>query len=463
MEFKQNNADPEEIGEYLSALSNSAVLLGKESAYLIWGIEDKTHRVAGTNFRPRQTKIGNEELENWLMRMLSPQVEFRIEEWMHAGAAVVLFRISPCQHTPVRWRDTEFIRVGSYKKKLKDFPEKERALWAMLSRTPFEKGITVSSVIGDEVLALLDYPKFFELAGQSLPANKAGILDRLTQERMLLDKEGDRYDITNLGALLFAKKLSEFGTLARKAVRVIKYKGTNRVETVREKIGTKGYAAGFEGLIGYINDHLPENEIIGAALRREVRMYPEPAIRELVPNAMIHQDFSITGTGPMVEVFDDRLEISNPGLPLIDTLRFIDHSPRSRNELLADLMRRLHICEERGSGIDKVISQIEFHQLPPPDFRTDTTHTRIVLFASQKLSEMDKKDKVRACYQHCCLLFVSNKDMTNTTLRERFKIPESDYPVASRIIRETIAAGLIKPEDATSKSRKHAKYVPTWA
>ena len=165
----------------------------------------------------------------------------------------------------------------------------------------------------------------------------------------------------------------------------------------------------------------------------------------------------------MVEVFDDRLEISNPGLPLIDTLRFIDHTPRSRNEMLADLMRRFHICEERGSGIDKVIFQIEEHQLPPPDFRTDTTHTRVVLFAHQKLSEMDKKDKARACYQHCCLLYVSNRVMTNTTLRERFKIAENDYPVASRIIRDTIGANLIKPEDPTNKSRKHAKYVPAWA
>ena len=175
-------------------------------------------------------------------------------------------------------------------------------------------------------------------------------------------------------------------------MRVIRYKGVNRVETVKEKPGVKGYASGFEGLIGYINDQLPQNEVIGQALRKDVPMYPELAIRELVPNALIHQDFSITGTGPMVEIFDDRLEISNPGQPLIDTLRFIDHSPRSRNEELASSMRRLHICEERGSGIDKVISQIEFYQLPAPDFRTDETHTRVILFAPKKLSGMDAKE-----------------------------------------------------------------------
>jgi len=234
------------------------------------------------------------------------------------------------------------------------------------------------------------------------------------------------------------------------------------VETEHEKPGVTGYAAGFEGLVGYINDQLPRNEVMGTALRKEVRMYPERAIRELVANAMIHQDFGISGTGPMVEIFDDRLEISNPGLPLIDTLRFLDHSPRSRNEILADLMRRLGICEERGSGFDKVVFEMEFFQLPAPDVRTDTTHTRVILFAHQELAKMDKQDKVRACYLHCCLLYVSNKVMTNTTLRERFKIAEQNYSIASRIIGDSLESELVKQQDPTNKSKKMARYVPFW-
>lgn len=99
---------------------------------------------------------------------------------------------------------------------------------------------------------------------------------------------------------------------------------------------------------------LPHNEAIEDALRVSIGMFPRIAVRELIANAMIHQDFAPGGTGPMIEFFDDRLEIQKPGLPLIDTLRFIDHSPRSRNERLADLMQQIGICEERGSGIDKV-------------------------------------------------------------------------------------------------------------
>lgn len=463
VEFKHNDAEPEEVGEYISALSNSSALLGKEAGYVVWGIENQTHKVLGTSFKPRGRKVNGQELESWLVQNLTPRVHFNIHEFNSDGLPIVLFEICPANHTPVRFKDTEFIRVGSYKKKLKEFPEKERALWQRFARTPFEKGIAKRNVAGDEALKLLDYPKYFEMAGLALPANKQGILERLKVEHFIIEKGGDCFDITNLGAVLFAKQLDHFESLGRKAVRVVRYKGVNRVETVKEKIGVKGYASGFEGLIGYINDQLPRNEVIGQALRKEVPMYPELAIRELVPNALIHQDFSITGTGPMVEIFDDRLEISNPGQPLIDPLRFIDHSPRSRNEDLASMMRRFHICEERGSGIDKVVFQMEFYQLPAPDFQMDETHTRVVLFAQRKLSAMDTKDKVRACYQHACLEFVSNRQMTNTSLRKRFSITDENYSIASRIISDTVDAGLIKRHDPESASRKHAKYVPFWA
>lgn len=211
-------------------------------------------------------------------------------------------------------------------------------------------------------------------------------MGRLLHERIIIKRLHEGYDITNFGAILFARDLSAFDRLSRKALRVIVYKGKNRVETRREKPGVKGYAIGFEGAIGFINNLLPMNEQIGQALREEVRMYPPIAIRELVANALIHQDFSITGAGPTVEIFEDRIEITNPGKPLIDTLRFIDQPPRSRNEDLAAFMRRINVCEERGSGIDKVVSAVEAFQLPPPDFRSSEDNTIAILYADRPLS-----------------------------------------------------------------------------
>ena len=278
----------------------------------------------------------------------------------------------------------------------------------------------------------------------------------------IINSFGGKYDITNLGGMLFAKNINLFETLSRKALRVIVYKGNNRVNTIKEQVGIKGYAVGFEELMKYIEDQLPTNEEIGKALRRRVTVYPILSIRELVANAIIHQDFSAKGTSPIVEIFDNRIEITNSGKPLINPLRFIDHSPQSRNETLARFMRRLNICEERGSGIDKVVSECELYQLPAPDFVDGDNFMRVILYAPKSLRQMDRRDKVRACYQHACLKYVSGEIMSNQTLRGRFNVEEQNYPIVSRIISDSIEDGLIKSHDTDSKSRKYAKYVPFW-
>lgn len=232
-------------------------------------------------------------------------------------------------------------------------------------------------------------------------------------------------------------------------------RGNDRINALKEQIGGKGYAVGFEGLVDYINSKLPVNEEIGKVLRKDIPMYPPIAIREFVANALIHQDFSIGGSSPMIEVFDNRMEITNPGKPLIDIFRFIDHAPISRNEKLASLMRRMNVCEERGSGIDRALAQCEIYQLPAPDFQKDDLFTKVVMYAPMTLRQMDKEDKRRACYQHCCLQYLSGKKMTNETFRGRLNISDENYSMASRIIADTIAVNYIKPDDSAT-SKKYA-------
>ena len=463
VEFKQNNEKPEVIGEYISALSNSATLHGQNAGYIAWGIENGTHKVTGTKFRPKQTKVGNEELENWLLRLLSPRISFRIYEFTFQKKEIVLFEISYASHQPVSFQGIEYIRVGSYKKKLKDYPEKERELWSLFSRQAFERRLALENITADEVLAKINYPAYFDLTEQNLPDNKQGILERLAQEKLIDVKPCNYFDITNLGAILFAKKLTDFDRLGRKAIRVIIYKDNNRIFAQREQVFEKGYAISYEEIIEFINAQLPQNEQIGQALRSNIKMYPDIAIRELVANTIIHQDFSMAGVSSTIEIFSDRMEIRNPGEPLVDTMRFIDVPPQSRNEDLAAFMRRINICEERGSGIDKVVDSAEVFQLPAPEFNVRDKHTEAILFSHKELRDMDKSDRIRACYQHACLRYVCREQMTNESLRTRFLIDDKNYSMASRIISDTISEGLIKPYDPENKSRKHAKYIPFWA
>lgn len=452
---------PEEIGEYCSALANGAALLEQPRAYQVWGIANDLS-VTGTRFGPHIERFGNEPLENWIVRGLDPHLDLRFHETEIDGKRIVLLEIPAAAHQPVAWKGERYIRVGESKQRLRDYPEKERALWKVFDRSPFETGIAREHVSGADVLSLLDYPTFFQLLEVPLPSGSEGILSRLQYEKLILSESNGLYSISNLGVILLARQLDAFD-MSRKGVRVVIYKGVDRTETVREQAGARGYAAGFAGLLAFVNSQLPANEHIGQALRTELRMFPEIAIRELVANAMIHQDFTVPGTGPMVEIFTDRVEITNPGRPLMALDRLLDAPPQSRNDALGSLMRRLGICEERGTGIDKVLSAVEFYQLPAPDFRAMDLHFRVVLFAYRQLVDLTRDDRIRACYQHTALLHVMGQSMSNATLRKRFAIEDRNYATASRIISDTMESGMIKPFDPTNRSNKHARYVPYWA
>ena len=461
-EFKENNYDSAMIGKDIAALANGAALRGREKAYMLWGIEDETHSVVGTTFVPGIAKgRGNEPLENWLLRLLRPQVHFSFHQVEIDEKRVVILEIAPAAQHPVAFKGERFIRVGNATKNLKDHPETERALWRILERANFESCIADERVSGEDVLLKLDYPEYFNLLGLPLPDGRTAILDVLRNDNLIVPCDAGGWNITNLGAILFGRDLGDFPHIWRKTLRVIQYRGSGRAETQRERDFASGYAVSFEDAVRYIMALTPASEVIEHARRREVTMFPAIAVRELLANALIHQDFSATGAGPMVEIFDTRIEITNPGEPLVDVERFLDRPPKSRNEDLASLMRRFDICEERGTGIDKVVLSVELHQLPAPLFEAPTGSTRTFLFARKPFSSMDRPERVRACYLHACLRYVSNQPMNNASVRERFGIAKQNAATASRFLRDALDANyiVISNPDAGARNRT---YLPFW-
>ena len=281
LEFKTNNSEPDKIGEYISALSNSAAIADEPNAYMIWGIDDHTHEIVGTNFKPTLGRKGGEELENWLLRSLSPRQYFKFYEIEIEGNYVVLLEIEKASYRPVQFKGTEYIRIGSYKKLLKDFPEMERVLWKIFDKNCFEEAIAMENIGDSEVIKYLDHVKFFELLGIPLYEDLPKILEKLNQ--------------------------------------------------------------------------LP---------------------------------------APIVEVTDE--------------------------------------------------------------------HTKVTLLAHIPFKDMSKEDKIRACYLHSCLKYVTRDYLTNTTLRNRFGLDSKEISIVSRIIRDTISEGMIRPLDPDTAPR-YLKYVPFWA
>ena len=325
----------------------------------------------------------------------------------------------------------------------------------------FEDRLAQKAVSSSEILHLLNYRKFYELIDKNVPASSDSILSAL-QDYEICVHDKDMWHITNLGAILFANDLNDFAGLYGKKVVVRKYIGVNNIELDLEQIGKYGYAIGFDGLIDFIMLHTQKGEKRDTR-RENLQIYPKVAVRELVANALIHQDFEQSGMNVTIEIFADRLAITNPGAPLIDKNRFIDLPPKSRNEKLADKMRLLGFCEKRGSGIDKVIEEIEKNGLPPIKFTDSDIHTRIFLYPQQKLSLMSKEEKILCCYQHPCIMNESNKFITNQTLRERLKIDKNNSAMISRILADTLERGLIINANPENESRKYISYKPHYA
>ena len=397
LEFKHNNYTPDMIGKDISALANSASLYEKSCAYMLWGIDDETHEIVGTDYDLQTLKKGNQELENWLRSLLSKNADFEFHTvQMAEEKRVGVLIIYKATNQTVMFDKVDYIRVGSYTKRLSEYPAMQAQLWDKIRNSRFEERYAKQDLRLEDALRMLDYSVYFDNCGIIQPTDFAGVAHYMQQDEIVVRQDNGLYAITNLGAILFAKHLSEFPRLSRKAVRIVQYEGNNRLSMLKENIGNKGYAVGFEGLMKFVEALIPTQEPIVGALRENRSAYPILAIREAVANALIHQDFSISGTGPVIEIFEKRIEITNSGTPLVDVRRIIDNPPKSRNEKLASLMRRLRMCEELGSGWDKIVSSCEFAQLPAPKIELYEDSTRVVLFSEIPFSAISIEDKLWA-------------------------------------------------------------------
>mgnify|MGYP000860489296 CR=1 FL=1 len=381
------------------------------------------------------------------------------------GTPILLVRIPEQASKPVHRRgksvEDAWIRSNGTTRKAS---RPEVAGLMLNSSPPRWEDLRASSLMGiDEVHAALDLDTIGRLLQRPLPVEPADLARWLADEGMLV-AEARGYYITNFGAIASARSLAGFDGLARKGVRVVRYRGTNKVESIEEVPGQRGYAVAFEGLIAYLHQVLPRSEVIEQSLRTVVTMYPDIALRELIANALIHQDFSITGAGPMIDIYDDRIEITNPGalLPGKKLDRLIGTTPESRNDKLASSFRRYRICEERGTGFQKVVKAIELFGLPPLKMTVLDNAFRVTLFAPKKFTDMTLGERVEATYQHAVLQYLSSSSLTNTSLRNRFKLHEKSRNQITNLIGESVAAGRLKRKDEGS-GNKFAEYWPYWA
>ncbi len=442
------------LAQHISAFANH--LCG---GVLVYGVNDD-----GSIFSLGKEQIDEivKKLGNIAHNSLSHNIQIEHAVEPYNGENLLFVLIPEEQDKPVHLRGKDiyasYYRSGG--QTLKMSPKQVQMLIAKSMGISFEENTALDNLSQEQVLSLLDYQALYRIIDKNVPKSTDTILAKLADMGYCYEKNG-KWTITNLGAILFARSLSNFPSLSGREVVVRKYVGQNNRQLQHEQRGGLGYAVGFENLIDYIMRNTG-NEVIDVA-RSIDPIYPRVAIREFVANALIHQDFAIDGSPITIEIFSNRLVITNPGAPLNNINRLLDLPPRSRNEKLAQSMLLLNLCERRGSGVDRAIEAIEKMFLPPVKFQTLEDYTRVTLFPQKALSEMTKREKIMACYQHACLLWEDNESITNQSIRDRFKLNKNQAPTATRILADTVEAGFIKSTDDEFQSKKYSSYVPFYA
>lgn len=450
------NISHTDVGKYICAIANTAALEKAPYAYAFWGIDENSKSLTNTTFTiPDQQELA---------KHLSSNTIFDFQEVYIESNRVVVLEVNRAYENTIQYDGIEFI-ISQQKNaiSLENASIESNKLWRAIyteKENDFAAEIAMKNISANEVASYLDWQKFFDMLEKPHPNSLLGVMSILTEFRFVTEEITGKYNITNLGALLLAKRLSAFKSVEYKAIRVLIYSGTNYTEPAHEQVGGKGYIIGFEGLIKYIVEHLPKVEYIDGALRKKRQLFPTLSIRELVANAIIHQDLNEKGS-PVISIFDDHIVISNPGIPMIAKDRFIDTPPYSRNESLAAAMHRVGICEERGSGYDKVVSYIEENNLLAPEITIHDKRTTVTLRKEKDFSELTRDELIRICYDHACLNYVQGKTTNNASLRLRFNLDESERYKISRAFKPAIEAGLIKEKESTGP--KNREYIPFWA
>lgn len=442
----------DKMAHHLSAFANN-----DGGGFLVFGVNNDGQFVPIT--KEKAEGIVN-KLSNIATNRLQPAVQIEHGFVEYEGHPLLFIHIPEQRNKPVHMRgdnpyDAYWRSGGSTRPMPEDMV---RRIMAQTEGYAFEQQIAKRNISAEEVMSLLSYETIFALKHKIVPENTDSIMRYLNNCRICTPGgHVDTWNITNMGALLFARNLQDFPALKHRYVIIRRYNGINNRNLLIEHIETRGYAVSFEDIVEFTMRNTSVETI--DILRNSAPTYPHIAIRELIANAIVHQDFMISGISLTIEIFSNRLVITNPGTPLNDIRCLIHMPPASRNNDLAQTMYELGMCERRGSGLDRAVAALEEMFLPAVRFEKNELSTTIKLFPRKATKEMSKQERIDICYQHACLMYEDNKPINNQSIRNRFRLANNQTAMATRIINDTLQMGLIKPAESDA-ARKFRAYYP---
>jgi ATP-dependent DNA helicase RecG len=471
VEFKEYDSGLKGIGEDLAGLSNAAALAGQSMAYLVWGLSEPCHQPTGTTIDPKRFREECVGIEGALNRHMRPACQLRSYQFEYEGRDLLLWIIPCAADKPTEFSRIAYLRVGGDRMSLNDSPELAENLASVLAQTSFENQSAIEYLDTDDVQKLIDLKLCESCLQLNLPDDIEESMKILMNEGLIEQRNGF-WAIRNHCALLFGRRLSDFPHLNHKAITVAAYHGVMRYErkVIVKRRFDSGYASAVNSVLDEVVNVLPHYDQSWNS-EGMVTDYPRLAARELLVNCMIHQDLrhllvdqdrQHPCQGPTIEIFEDRIEFSNVGSPLVDRERILNCSPKARNTAIVSMMQKMGHAEGTGMGIERVVTMAETLHLRPPSFLPLYERgTLAILYPHKPIERWNVGERTQACYMHACLKYLKGEEMTNSSLRERLGVDETERGTASNAIREALSKGKIKSVNTASK--RYASYLPFWA
>lgn len=379
VEFKRNWQNPGDMGEYISALANSAALAGHDRAWMVWGIDNDTHDVVGTRFDPFSEKVGGQAMVMWFQQLTSPKADFTFHQLDHPEGKVILLEIHPPRSAPIAFRNIRYIRTDSHKTKLSDQPGKEARLWERLGQKDDWSGAIVREATWED----LD------------PDAVVAARKRFTEYLIKGERESSRHEQIaaevaewNLPTLLNKAKLTKGGRITRSTLLLLGTDESSHLlgsvdaktswilrdgtgKTVSSKHFGPPFLLASERVFSQIRNLTIEEMPDGTLFPTAVQQYDGWVIREALHNCIAHQEYPLGGKANVVE-YPDHLVFSNLGQFIPPSVEWMleNQSPPEhyRNQWLIDGMIRLRMIDQVGSGIRRMFETQRERRFPLPDY-----------------------------------------------------------------------------------------------
>lgn len=340
VEYKDSFRNDDEIGEYISALSNGAALRKQEFGYLIWGVENVTRNLTNSKFNYEKEINGGENYAHYLSRNLNPRIDIDFKEESFDGNRVVYLEIPAATDIITDYKNVRYIRVGSSKEDIRRFPKIEKKLWSILNGDEFSV-YTEESPRQDLTFRIFKiYLDEYHIAYTE---------DNFLSNNYMLNKEGK----LNYIAYMFSDQFNM-------SFKVVKFGGINKQSEYiyRKEFGNCCVLKAIDNVLDYMEttENIVRSYFDGKASRRDEFLFNKRAFREAYINSVLHNDWS-NKTGPSVFLFKDHLEIYSYGTPLsIQTKdEFLHGKSRPINPELAKVFMKFDKFEESGRGVTTIL------------------------------------------------------------------------------------------------------------